>query len=554
VWVFINGRLAVDIGGLHQQRYGRVVLGDDGRLGETGTTVYGTDSNCSVHGGTTLPALGTCYTTDGGPGGLGEEDDDWDNRFSLEKGEVYEIVLFHAERQTAASNFQLTLSGFLAPRSVCSPICGDGEVVAGEVCDDGPPGPGGNQNGVSGACNTTCTGYAYCGDNIVQTGETCDNGTNLDLYVTGSLVGKCAPGCVTPAYCGDGTAQGAEQCDLGGSNNDSSYGPMSCTTSCTFGGYCGDGIEQAAHEECDLGASNGGYGVGSCTFTCEDGPYCGDMVRNGSEECDDSTNVNCVNCAVAPFCGDGITSVGEDCDFAQFNEDDVYGGCTEMCLEGPHCGDDNVDTPFEECDDGVAGNTGAYDGCSADCSLGPHCGDGVTQAGAGEACDNGFNDDTYAFAADSCGENCTDVPFCGDGVLQGDYELCDEGADNDDNAYNGCADDCDWGPFCGDGNVDVPEEGCDDGPDNRSYSADGSACGYDCQPAPYCGDGERNGPEQCDLGEADNTGGYEGCTETCKLGPRCGDNMVQQADGEQCDDGPVGSVNCLPTCQRRLIQ
>jgi hypothetical protein len=189
-----------------------------------------------------------------------------------------------------------------------------------------------------------------------------------------------------------------------------------------------------------------------------------------------------------------------------------------------------------------------------DCALGPHCGDGVTQTGAGEDCDNGFNDDTYAFANDACGEDCTDVPFCGDGALQSDYEVCDEGADNDDDTYNGCATDCDWGPFCGDGVTDSPEETCDDGLDNRAYSANGAACGYDCQPAPSCGDGERNGPEQCDLGTAMNTGAYGGCTSACRLGPHCGDNMIQAGEGEQCDDGPVGSVNCYPDCRRRLIQ
>jgi fibro-slime domain-containing protein len=557
VWVFINGRLAVDLGGLHERRVGRVLLGDDGKIGN-GAVDNAEDSNCSVNGvddigvhsggpPDAIPELNGCYTT-------GEEGDPTDTRFDLTEGNLYEIVLFHAERQTAASNFQLTLKGFLPPRTVCTPICGDGHVVAGEACDDGPPGPGGNQNGVSGACNTSCTGYAYCGDGSVQTGEVCDNGVNLDLYVTGSLAGKCAPGCVTPAYCGDGTAQGNEQCDKAGMNNDSSYGPTSCTTMCQFGGYCGDGIEQGTYEDCDLGVNNGGYGVGSCTFTCEEGPRCGDMVRNGTEECDDPGNANCLNCTLQPFCGDGVTSVGEDCDFAQFNEDDVYGGCNAMCMYGPNCGDDNVDMPYEECDDGTAGNTGAYNGCDADCALGPHCGDGVTQAGAGEDCDNGFNDDNYAFANDSCGEDCTDVPSCGDGVLQSDYEVCDEGADNDDDTYNGCATDCDWGPFCGDGTTDTPEESCDDGLDNRSYSASGTACGYDCQPAPYCGDGERNGPEQCDLGEADNTGAYDGCTETCTLGPRCGDGLVQTGDGEQCDDGPVGSVNCYPDCRRRLIQ
>jgi fibro-slime domain-containing protein len=558
VWVFINGRLAVDLGGLHERRVGRVLLGDDGKIGNAAVTPA-EDSNCSVNGVNdvgvhnggapdAIPALNGCYTT-------GEDGDNVDSRFGLTKNNLYEIVLFHAERQTAASNFQLTLKGFLPQRTVCTPKCGDGQVVAGEVCDDGPPGPGGNQNGVSGSCNTTCTGYAYCGDGVTQQGETCDNGTNLDLYVVGSLTGKCAPGCVTPAYCGDGTAQGNEQCDLAGNNMNGGYGPTSCSTSCTFGGYCGDGMEQAgAGEECDLGVNNGGYGVGSCTYNCQDGPYCGDMIRNGTEECDDSGNANCVSCALQPFCGDGVTSVGEDCDFAQFNDDDQYGGCTEMCMEGPHCGDGTPDAPYEECDEGTAMNTGAYDGCSADCSNGPHCGDGVTQAAEGEDCDNGFNDDTYAFANDSCGDGCADVPFCGDGMLQSDYELCDDGADNDDAAYNGCATDCDWGPFCGDGQVDTPEEACDDGLDNRAYSAAGTACGYDCQPAPYCGDGERNGPEQCDLGDAANTGAYGGCTDACRLAPHCGDRVLQRDDGEQCDDGPTGSVNCLPDCKRRILQ
>src|SRR6185369_11539455 len=37
VWVFINGRLAVDVGGVHCAQAGRVVLGDE-------------DADCSLHG------------------------------------------------------------------------------------------------------------------------------------------------------------------------------------------------------------------------------------------------------------------------------------------------------------------------------------------------------------------------------------------------------------------------------------------------------------------------------------------------------------------------
>ncbi len=58
-------------------------------------------------------------------------------RFGLTKGGVYEIVLFHAERHATASNFQLTLAGFLAPRSFCKTTCGDGIVAGEEFCGGG---------------------------------------------------------------------------------------------------------------------------------------------------------------------------------------------------------------------------------------------------------------------------------------------------------------------------------------------------------------------------------------------------------------------------------
>ena len=84
VWVFINGHLAVDIGGYHIPQNGSVVL-DAARA----------------------RALG------------------------LENGKVYQIAIFHAERQTKASSFRLTLAGFKAAKSDCGAVCGDAKIAQG---------------------------------------------------------------------------------------------------------------------------------------------------------------------------------------------------------------------------------------------------------------------------------------------------------------------------------------------------------------------------------------------------------------------------------------
>jgi fibro-slime domain-containing protein len=134
VWVFLNGRLAVDLGGLHVPLEGAVTIS-----------------------AATAPTFG------------------------LVDGRVYEISVFHAERKPNGSSFQLTLQGFQTARSDCSPVCGDGVVSQGEECDDGM------NNGGYGECAPGCVLGPYCGDGIVQKPvEDCDDGNPLDNDGCGS--------------------------------------------------------------------------------------------------------------------------------------------------------------------------------------------------------------------------------------------------------------------------------------------------------------------------------------------------------------------------------
>jgi fibro-slime domain-containing protein len=123
VWVFINGRLAVDLGGIH------------------------------------VPADGTVTINAASAA-----------RFGLTAGNVYKIVVFQAERKRDGSSFRLTLSGFEAAPSECTAVCGDSILSFGEECDDGTNDGGYNE------CDMGCKLGAFCGDNVVQAEEQCDDG------------------------------------------------------------------------------------------------------------------------------------------------------------------------------------------------------------------------------------------------------------------------------------------------------------------------------------------------------------------------------------------
>jgi fibro-slime domain-containing protein len=214
VWIFINRNLALDLGGLH-------------------------------------PRLERILTVDQSASALG-----------LAIGGLYEIALFHAERHSTASNFELTLTGFAPTSSVCQPTCGDGVTVPPEQCDLGQ----GKNTGAYNGCTADCKRGPYCGDGKLQSpDEECDDGVNRTTYSTTGRAG-CAPGCVNSGFCGDGTLDGqfSEECDLGTDKNTGAYG--GCTATCLLGPRCGDGVVQTAEgEECDDGNTVSGDG---CSRDC----------------------------------------------------------------------------------------------------------------------------------------------------------------------------------------------------------------------------------------------------------------------------------------------
>jgi cysteine-rich repeat protein len=223
VWVFVNGQLTVDLGGVHGARAGKLVLGNeaDGTVGKGIVTICPNGITCTEN---TTPT----------------------HTLNMALGKVYEIVVFQAERRTVASNYKLTLGSFNATRSACKTDCGDGFVTADEACDLGTAG----NTGAYGTCTQDCKLPAFCGDGIVDSadGEACDNGVNLATYGYNGTP-ACNPSCQWTDHCGDGIVNGlfGEECDDG---NDVSGDD--CEPNCTHRAGCGNGtVDTTTGEECD---------------------------------------------------------------------------------------------------------------------------------------------------------------------------------------------------------------------------------------------------------------------------------------------------------------
>lgn len=523
LWVFVNGRLALDLGGIHQQLFGSFQLAANGTA-----TVCAEDFFQQRITGPPVPCLQI--------------------NLQLVIGNVYEIAVFHAEREIQLSDFQLTLQGFNGAPSVCTPNCGDGFVVGGEQCDRGAANvpPGGDTYG---KCTTACRLGPFCGDKLLQNPpETCDNGLNIDAYVPFTpAAGMCAPGCIPPVYCGDAIVQrvNGEECDDGLANQNT-YGH--CHTNCKLGARCGDGATQAADgEQCDDGPNNGALSS-SCGIDCR--LKCGNGTIEPGEQCDDGSGPTgngtagsrCgANCQFK--CGNGQLDPGEQCDDGK--NDGSYGTCNPNCTVAPYCGDGKTDNPPEACDNGAANSPTAYGvgSCTDKCLPGGVCGDGIVNGP--EKCDDGKNTGLPG----SCKPDCSGyipTPQCGDGTIQSP-EQCDDGTGPSGNASATSKCDLTCRFKCGNGQLD-PGEACDNGVNDGSYGT----CTPSCQLAGYCGDGIKNGPEQCDNGDANHGAGNQAvntaygsgtCTTQCTFAPFCGDGRIQSQFGEQCE-GNDGCSNC----------
>jgi fibro-slime domain-containing protein len=172
VWVFVNNKLALDLGGVHSAEDGEVNLATSGAS------------------------------------------------MGLVVGKTYEVAVLQAERHTSASSYKLTLQGFNSAHSACDDMCGDGITSTDEACDDGV-----NLGGYN-SCLPGCLGFGpRCGDGVIQTDhEQCDDGTNVGGY------GHCQPDCTLGPRCGDGIIQAdhGEECDDG--NDDPNDGCDMCQT------------------------------------------------------------------------------------------------------------------------------------------------------------------------------------------------------------------------------------------------------------------------------------------------------------------------------------
>jgi len=154
------------------------------------------------------------------------------------------------------------------------PVCGNGAIEEGEVCDDG-------NNEDNDYCSADClSATGSCGDSTVQNNEDCDDGNAATETCAYGLLNcdVCDASCRlvngATSFCGDNmtdTANG-ETCDDGNTEIEScDYGQMSCQIcdpDCRLmageTSYCGDGIiDETNDETCD---DNNGV-----TETCEVG-------------------------------------------------------------------------------------------------------------------------------------------------------------------------------------------------------------------------------------------------------------------------------------------
>ncbi|MEE2786116.1 MAG: DUF4215 domain-containing protein [Myxococcota bacterium] len=230
-------------------------------------------------------------------------------------------------------------------RSVCTPTCGDGQVVGAEQCDDGNTADGDG-------CSSTCQVEMLCGNGIVDDGEECDetvpdctmcrvqaqdvtrsgqfNGRfqskSFDRFVfTLAVENIVALNVVGP----NGICPGDLTLELY-IRNGANLGSLIASDDNGGVGLCPSlqqTLPQGTYEVVIREATDGA--ISDYQLDVKYGGTCGNGVVNVGEDCDGNSQANCdANCKLPSECGNGVTETGEDCDDGQrLNRD----GCDRTC-------------------------------------------------------------------------------------------------------------------------------------------------------------------------------------------------------------------------------
>ena len=200
--------------------------------------------------------------------------------------------------------------------------CSDGSSCTEDVCDAtthacsnpadaGQDGQACTEGGVTGTCQSGVCTPAGCGDGNVDAGEECDNGAGNNGPGTGCSTG-CQYECDTSADCTDANA----------CNGDETCATVAGGKTCQGGTALseGDVCQNAPRRICD--------GTGACVLS-----LCGDgfVDAGGGETCEPPSTATCdASChtVVANVCGDGTIGGSEQCDDGATSNLD---GCDAAC-------------------------------------------------------------------------------------------------------------------------------------------------------------------------------------------------------------------------------
>jgi hypothetical protein len=425
-----------------------------------------------------------------------------------------------------------------------SGLCEPKPKSIGTLCDDGSACTE-NDKCLSGAC----IGIALiCNDNNACTTDTCQPGSGCGYS---KISGLCDDGnaCTTSDQCYDGKCFGTSNTDQCNDNNactNDSCDPLKGCQNANNTGSCNDGDACTANDSCSQGECKGGSSVCQCqsdSDCTDDGNLC-----NGVLICDKSTtNYQCkvkpgsvVICSVLNVCAPEICqpasgtclptpnngkacSDGSVCTTSDECEDgQCFGGGSLTCDDGNPCTSDNCDT-VSGCQS--ANSPGQCTDNNA-CTTGETCSDGKCLGASAKVCN-----DNNTCTIDSCDPTSGTCVF---NAAAADGSACDDG--------NACTtgDACSGGGCvttglldCEDGNPCVvnscePALGCKNVPEpNGEVCGELKACkAGQCVDQPKCGDGFKDLDEECDPGDAVDTG----CVDCLIVGvaPAKGDLIVSE--------------------------